>query len=230
MTTPTTHKPPPLVTASSKASTEHVDHSDRFWDRWADRYAAKPVPDATVYARKLAFTREHLHAESSVLELGCGTGSTAISHAGIVGNIRATDFSAKMIEIAQRKAAAAGVDNVEFVQSSIEREAARQDSYDAVLALSVLHLLADWRSAIRLADRQLRPGGVFVTSTPCLGDTHPWLRWIAPIGLKLGLLPQLSFIPQSELRAALIEAGFMIERCWQPARGAAIFIVAKKPC
>ena len=58
---------------------ETMNPTDRFWDRIADRYAAKPVPDQAVYERKLQITRTLLHPQAEVLELGCGTGSTALA-------------------------------------------------------------------------------------------------------------------------------------------------------
>ncbi len=51
-----------------------------------------------------------------VLEFGCGTGTTAITHAPYVKHIRAIDISSNMIEIAQRKADAKNIKNVTFEQ------------------------------------------------------------------------------------------------------------------
>ena len=55
-----------------------LQRSTRFWDRIAERYARKPVPDEAVYQEKLKVTREYFRADTDVLEIGCGTGSTAI--------------------------------------------------------------------------------------------------------------------------------------------------------
>ena len=55
------------------------------------------------------------------------------------------------------------------------------------------------------------PGGVFVTSTPCLEDEHACLRWFAPLGARAGLLPELSFFGQDELESEVISAGFRID-------------------
>ena len=76
----------------------------QFWDRIAEKYARRPVADEATYERKLAVTREYLTLESVVLELGCGTGSTAIAHAPFVKQVDATDLSPAMIGIAKRKA------------------------------------------------------------------------------------------------------------------------------
>jgi len=200
----------------------------RFWNRLAKRYAAKPVPDIDAYARKLDVTRQYLKPDFSVLELGCGTGSTAITHAPHVQWVRACDFSSKMIAIAQQKAVAANVPNVDFVCATASKETSSDAEYNAVLALSVLHLLDDWQGVISAVYSLLPPGGVFVTSTPCLKDAASWLRWIAPVGANIGLLPQLSFFDDAELRAAMVSAGFRIDYGWQPRRKSGLFLVARK--
>jgi ubiquinone/menaquinone biosynthesis C-methylase UbiE len=115
--------------------------SKRFWDRIAERYAKKPVGDEAAYQRKLATTREYFRPDMEVLEIGCGTGSTAIAHAPYVAHIRATDISDRMIEIAREKAAAANVRNVTFETRGVEDLDVARESVDAVLALSLLHLL-----------------------------------------------------------------------------------------
>ena len=205
------------------------DRNARFWDRFAVRYAAKPVPDEKVYERKLAITREYLNRQAKVLELGCGTGSTAIAHAPYVQHVQATDFSSKMIAIASEKAAAAGVRNVEFTRSAVAEVNLPDANLDAVLALSVLHLIENWRDAIVAAHRMLKPGGVLVSSTVCMDDGFALLRLVAPAGRSLGILPRLSFFTRKSLENAMISAGFRLEYSWQPAPRRGVFLVARKP-
>ena len=75
-----------------------------FWDKHAERYSKRPVADEESYQKKLQVTRDYLQPGMEVLEFGCGTGSTAITHAPYVKHIEAIDVSSKMIEIAQGKA------------------------------------------------------------------------------------------------------------------------------
>ena len=202
--------------------------SARFWDRIAARYARKPVADEAAYQRKLDVSREYLRPDMEVMEFGCGTGSTAIAHAPYVSHIRATDLSSKMIEIARRKADAAGIGNVTFEHASIEDFEAPARSLDAVLALNILHLLQDRDAAIAKVRDMLKPGGVFITSTVCLGGRMTWFRYVAPIGKALGLIPLVSFFTEEDLKRSLKRAGFHIEHDWRHAKGIAVFIVAKK--
>ena len=149
-------------------------------------------------------------------------------HAPIVKHIRATDISSKMIGIASNKASAAGVYNVEFGCSAVNNADVPKDKYDSILAHSLLHLLVDWSGTIEAAHRMLKPGGMFVTSTMCMNDGYAWLRVIAPIGASVGLLPQLSFFTQTELKHAVFDAGFEIEHAWQPTPKTGLFMVARK--
>ena len=88
----------------------HTD-TGNFWDKIAPKYAKKPVADPAAYEAKLDRVRALLRAEDRVLEIGCGTGSTALTLAPNVAEITATDISGGMIAIAEDKHAAAGVEN-----------------------------------------------------------------------------------------------------------------------
>lgn len=203
--------------------------TERFWDRIADRYAAKPVPDRAVYERKLDITRALLHPGAQVLELGCGTGSTAVALAPGADHVLATDLSARMIAIARARAAAAGIDNVDFERLAAGDVRVPEGSVDVVLAHSLLHLLEDWREVVAAAHRWLAPGGVLVTTTMCLNDGHGYLRAVAPLGRRLGLLPRLGFFGRADLETALAASGFTVEQAWLPGKRRGVFHVARKP-
>ena len=200
-----------------------------FWDKIADRYAKKPVPNEAVYQKKLKVTREYLRPEMEVLEFGCGTGSTAIAHAPFVRHILATDISSKMLDIARKKAFTAGVENIDFQHVTIEDLDVPSESIDAVLGLSILHLLDDKESALAKVHEMLRPGGAFVSSTACIGDTMKWFKLVGPVGHFFGLIPKVQVFRKDELVQSIQDAGFEIDHLWRPGKGEAVFIVARKP-
>jgi ubiquinone/menaquinone biosynthesis C-methylase UbiE len=205
-----------------------MNQSTKFWDKIAERYSKKPVADEAAYQKKLQVTREYFQPDMEVLEFGCGTGSTAITHAPYVKHIHAIDVSSKMIEIAQAKADAEKTTNVIFERSTIDEFSVSDQTLDAVLALSILHLLENKEEVIAKVHRMLKPGGIFVTSTACLGDTMKYIKLIAPIGKFLGLIPLVKVFTTNELKDSLTDAGFQIDYQWQPGKGKAVFIVAKK--
>ncbi len=209
-----------------------MTHAARFWDRIAERYAQQALPNETVYHTKLDKTRDYLTPDSEVFEFGCGTGATAIAHAPHVKRIRAIDVSHKMLRIARARAESAGVDNVTFAQAAIEDYRLAPASLDVVLGLNSLHLLSARRAVIDTLIAALKPGGVFVTSTPCLGDMSLPVRllgWISPLPAALGLMPMLRVFTARQLMAELRAAGFRIEHEWQPGKNQAAFIIARKP-
>jgi len=205
-----------------------MNRNARFWDKRADKYSQRPVADQATYEKKLGITRSFLTPDSEVLEIGCGTGSTALAHAPYAKHILATDISPGMISIAQGKAEATGVANVRFETRAVDDHDIPESGYDVIMAHNLLHLLADKEAAIEAAYRGLKPGGVFITSTACIGDMTWAFKIIAPVGHFLRLIPLVKVFTRAQLAQSHIEAGFRIEHEWLPKKNAAAFIVAKK--
>ena len=205
-----------------------MDQSAKFWDKIAERYSKRPIADEGVYQKKLQVTRGYLRPDMEVLEIGCGTGSTAIIHTPFVKHIRAIDISSKMIEIAQGKADTEKIENITFERSTIDEFNMPDQSLDVVLGLSILHLLDNWEDVIARVYKLLKPSGIFVTSTACIGDSMKFFKIIVPIGKFFGLMPLVKVFTTSELEDTLTDAGFGIDYQWQPGKNKAVFIVAKK--
>ena len=203
-------------------------HTDaRFWNRIAERYARKAVPDQTAYETKLAKTDSHLQPDDRVLEIGCGTGTTALHHAPNASHILATDISTKMIDIAREKARAAGVDNVRFEVSSIDDLDTTPGQYEVILAHSILHLVADVPRTLRQLHRMLKPGALLISNTQCIGESAAWLSWVAPLGRALGVLPRVNVFREQEFLKWIGDAGFEFEEVWQPKPKSSYYIVAR---
>jgi ubiquinone/menaquinone biosynthesis C-methylase UbiE len=159
-----------------------------FWEKIAERYSKQPVADEAAYEKKLQVTRKYFRLDMEVLEFGCGTGSTAIAHAPYVKHIQAIDISSKMIEIAQDKADSDNVKNVSFVRSTIDEFSVSDQTFDAVLGLSILHLLDNKEEVIVKVHKMLKPGGIFITNTVCIGNFMKFLKFILPVGKIFGLI------------------------------------------
>ena len=202
--------------------------SAKFWNKAARKYAARPVADEESYQHKLQFTRERFPDDARVFEFGCGTGSTAITHAPLVQSVHAIDVSPVMIQIAHERAAADGVTNVTFETGTIESFTSKTP-FDVVLGLSILHLLPDRRAAIAKAFALLKPGGFFASSTACVADIMPAFRFVAPAARLVGLAPYVDIFSGDVLREEMRAAGFEIEVDWQPHKRASLFLIARKP-
>lgn len=113
-----------------------------FWDRMAPKYARKPVDDPDAYHEKLALVASLLRPKDSVLEIGCGTGTTALRLAPHVAQYTATDGSRAMIGLAGAKLGPDAPENVTFHHADAAEQVAGAP-FDAICAFSLLHLVED---------------------------------------------------------------------------------------
>lgn len=202
--------------------------SAAFWDRTAAKYAKSPIPNEAVYEQKLASTREYLTPDSLVLEIGCGTGTTALRHAPFAKQIDAWDISNKMLDIARQKQQDQGITNVNFHCAEAASLTLPEGHYDLAMAHSILHLLDNKEATLREIHRALKPGGIFVSSTACLGNKMNWLKIIARPMQLLGFWPSVYFFTSKELEKSIIDCGFEIEESWLPPKAIAHFFIARK--
>lgn len=203
----------------------------KFWDRAAKKYAASAISDVGGYERTLERTRGLLRPQFKVLEMGCGTGSTALRLAGDVQSYLATDISASMIEIAQEKLAASPGLPLTFRESTSKSMATEGSQYDAVLALNFLHLVRDLPGTLRYIRSLLAPGGLFISKTACLADMNPLIRLAIPLMQFIGKAPHVNVFSAAGLEREIRGAGFEIlavERHATKGKDTRPFILARK--
>ena len=201
----------------------------RFWDRTSRKYAAAAISDQAGYERSLERTRALLGPADRVLELGCGTGTTALQLAGGVQSYLATDISAEMIAIAEEKHAAGPVPALVFRTATAE---ALDGQFDAVLVFNYLHLVRDLPGTLNRIHALLAADGWFISKTPCLGDMNPLIRLaLLPAMRAIGKAPYVSAFRAAELSQSISAAGFEIlatESHATKGKDARPYIVARK--
>ncbi len=206
-----------------------MKRSDTFWDSAADKYARKPIGNEAAYAQTLDRTRAYLSSDQHVLEIGCGTGTTALKLAPHVSHLTATDISGRMIEIAQGKAKEHAIENVTFTKATIDQIASKSERYHAILGFNILHLLDAPDEAVSLLYDLLHPGGMLITKTPCLGQKMAYLKPLIWVMQKLGKAPRVHFLTYAHLENMLRAAGFeVIETGTYPASTGSRFLVVKR--
>jgi ubiquinone/menaquinone biosynthesis C-methylase UbiE len=208
-----------------------TDRDSRFWDRVARKYAARTIADLAGYERTLEATRRYLRPEHVVFEFGCGTGTTALRLAPSAARFMATDLSGEMIVLAREKAQAEACRNVEFAVASLEAAQWPDESFDVALGFNVLHLIKDRPAAIAGVRRLLKPGGVFISKTPCIGEMNPLIRLAIPLLQAIGKAPYVDVVSGAQLERVIAEAGFdIVERARHGSKrkDARAFLVARK--
>lgn len=205
-----------------------------FWDKISEKYAKTPISNEEAYQLTLNKTRGYLKQDDLVLEVGCGTGSTALLLAGDVRQIVASDYSDKMLDVGRRNAQAQNIGNVKFVQADVCDAVLAGESYDAVLAHNILHLLEDIPAAISTIHERLKPGGFFISKTVCQFGAGAPLKWrlmklILPLMQMIGKAPYVNFMTVQELEGLITDGGFrIVESGNYPKTHISRYIVAQK--
>ena len=150
-----------------------------------------------------------LHPGETVLDLGSGAGADVLISAGRVapgGSAIGLDMTDEMLALARANAAAAGVENVEFVKGYLEDIPLPDESVDVVISNCVINLAADKRVVLAEAARVLRPGGRFAVSD-VIADEGMDEATRADMAQWTGCIA--GALTEAEFRAALAGAGLV---------------------
>jgi SAM-dependent methyltransferase len=131
-----------------------------------------------------------------------------------------SDFSSEMVEVAQRRAAELGLENVEHRVIDAEEIPLEDDSVDGVLCRFGFMLMPDPERAAAEAHRVLRPGGRLALAVWSTAERNPWISIGGRILAGLGLTPppepgepgMFVLADDKRLRGLLEGAAFEVER------------------
>jgi len=189
------------------------DDSAEGWKTWWPTFerAAQRVNDRLV---ELAGAR----AGSRVLDIATGSGEPALTAARAVGpsgRVVAVDMSAGMLKIARERVEAAGLRNVELVESDAESLKLDDHSFDAVICRWGLMFMPDVDSLLQRLHRALKADGRIATAVwstvdkvPICGMARDAIRQITGITPPPNAPDPLKLADTSILERALVAAGF----------------------
>ena len=126
-----------------------MDKSENIWDKIAVNYDKSEKRFEPIHIKTIENTRKYLKVSDIVLDYGCATGTKALELAGSVKRIHGMDISSKMIEGAKRKAVENKIENVDFTHAIIFDERYKRESFDVILAFSILHSLEDHKQVLQ---------------------------------------------------------------------------------
>lgn len=186
--------------------TDSRNKAEKFWDRAAGSYEREEKRDGKVHLAITRLAKSYLKPTDTVLDFGCGTGLFSRELSGIVKAIHAIDLSSKMIALARTKTQQP---NIEYSQATIFDERLRPGTYDVMLSFYILHLLEDPEAAVMRMHHLLKPGGLLISVTPCMGE-KPFLNSLFSIFSKIALVPQIKPFKLNDLEKLLTMESFEI--------------------
>ena len=183
---------------------------EKFWDLIASKYAASPIKNRSAYETKLQKIKTYLTPENVVLDIGCGTGTQCGDIADHVKQVTGIDISRKLLAIAEQRKAERKLDNVDFLQTSLFDERFQPGSFDVVMAFYVLHFFEDIDAVFKRIHDLLKPDGLFISETACIGEKNKIMGKVLRFMGHLGLLPKINLLTTRQLEQALEKSGFRL--------------------
>jgi ubiquinone/menaquinone biosynthesis C-methylase UbiE len=140
------------ATTYNKAAEHFDDIPLAFWDvtgrRTVERLALKPG--------------------ATVLDVGCGTGASALPAAEAVGpggKVIGVDLAEKLLEQARAKAAQRQLPNVEFRLGDMTALGFPDNHFDAIVSVFSIFFVTDMEAQVRELWRMVKPGGKLAITT-----------------------------------------------------------------
>jgi ubiquinone/menaquinone biosynthesis C-methylase UbiE len=172
-----------------------------------------------------------------VLDLGCGTGMLALRAAARGAWVKGIDVNPQMLEIAQRRARQAKLDDrVQFAEMGVaELDDLEAASYDVVMGgLCFSELTVDEVAfALEQARRVLKPGGLLLIGDEVVPDTLSQRVLNAVLRIPLSLLTylwtQTTTHAMRDLPRKVENAGFVVESANLTNLRSFLELVARKP-
>lgn len=146
------------------------DEAPAFWNRRSEVFDKQVLSVyENAYRKTVKRSAAFLKKEDRVFEIGCGTGVATIPLSKYVKEITATDISENMIQKAREKAKNQSKDNIIFRTGELTEMEVEPESYDVVAAYNVLLYMKNQEEVLKKVYEVLKPGGIFLSVTDCLG-------------------------------------------------------------
>ena len=184
------------------------------FDRAADFYDATREAPPDQLAASIATLNRHLPEGEPILEIGIGTGRMAIPFAATGRTLYGIDISARMLDKLKEKST-----SIPLARADATRLPFGEATFGGAYTMWVLHLVEDWREALREAARVIRAKGSLLVTIGGLGQgfgTGPWADILADFKEVTGIERNLGATTLEEIDE------FMTQQGW-PGRDAGTF-------
>jgi 2-polyprenyl-3-methyl-5-hydroxy-6-metoxy-1,4-benzoquinol methylase len=191
-----------------------MNKSEKFWDKQSNNFEKKSKKIDQTEIRTLENTKKYLNVGDTVLDYGCAIGTMAFELADHAKKIHGIDISSKMIDAARKKAAERNIENIDFAHATLFDERYKKESFDVILAFNILHFLEDTQKVMKRINELLKPGGLIISVTPCLGEKKSFINslifLLVFLQTKLGMVPHMRFFKISEFEDLITNGNFQI--------------------
>lgn len=188
-----------------------MNRSERFWDRISKSYAKQTIKDESTYQFKKEKIKSELKEDDIVFDYGCGTGSLSIEISSKVKEIHAIDISSKMLDIAKQRIDEKGIMNIKIEKSSIDSIDFSPGTYDVVVAINIFHFIDDVGEDLSRIYEMLKPGGLLISETPCMGEDKKLVNIFMYYLGRFGVIPKLNMLTFNSFENLILERGFNIK-------------------
>jgi ubiquinone/menaquinone biosynthesis C-methylase UbiE len=181
----------------------------------ADHFDDEPLSFWARIGRR-TIERLELPLGATVLDVGCGTGASALPVAekiGPQGQVIGIDLAERLLEIARQKARIQGLTNIQFETGDMERLGYTDDRFDAVVSVFSIFFVDDIARQVRELWRMIRPGGWLAITTwgPRMFEPGTSIWWDAVKEVRPDLVatasPWARITEPQAMRDLLREAG-----------------------
>lgn len=180
----------------------------KFWDKMALRSEKEKSEEKE--NKTIDRTLKHLQPEFKVLDFGCGVGGNTCDVAMNVNYVDAFDYSPESIAVSKRKANKRDINNINFVVGDLYDDNYQAEQYDVVLAYNILHLIDDQEVALEHISKLLKPNGLLISATGCLGEKKGIFRLFLGLLSKIGIVPPMQSFSIAQLENMITSASFKI--------------------
>ena len=210
-----------------------MNKPEDFWNKASKNYDKTEERFEYIHKKARENTKKHLKDSHIVMDYGCGTGTASCEFSSLVKEIQGIDISSEMIRIAKEKAVVSKIENVTFEKADLFEDKFQDESFDVILAFNMLHTVPNPQDIVHRINDLLKPDGLFISITPCLGQKMSFLVnlqiQLVRILCKFGVIPiPIRRIKSTDIDILLAKGEFEATESEEIFKGASSYFVAAK--
>ncbi len=208
-----------------------MNKPENFWNKASKNYDKTEERFEYIHKKARENTKKHLKNSHIVMDYGCGTGTASCEISSLVKEIQGIDISSEMIRIAKEKAVVSKIENVIFEKADLFEDKFQDVSFDVILAFNMLHTVPNPQDIVHRINDLLKPDGLFISITPCLGQKMSFLVnlqiQLVRILCKFGVIPiPIRRIKSTDIDILLAKGEFEAIESEEIFKGASSYFVA----